>query len=54
VWNPGAERAAALSDLDAGGYRNFLCVEAANIGVPVRLGPGAEWRGRQRLVQAGI
>jgi len=54
VWNPGAERAAALSDLDAGGYRNFLCVEAANIGVPVRLAPGAEWRGRQRLVQARI
>ena len=54
VWNPGAERAAALSDLDAGGYRNFLCVEAASIGIPVRLAPGAVWRGTQRLIQAVI
>ena len=51
VWNPGAERAAALSDLDAEGYRNFLCVEAAAVGVPLRLAPGARWSGMQRLVQ---
>ncbi len=52
VWNPGAERAAALSDLDADGYRHFLCVEAAAIGVPVRLMPGARWSGTQRLIRA--
>lgn len=51
VWNPGAERAAALADLDAEGYRKFLCVEAAAIGEPIRLAPGARWSGMQRLVQ---
>lgn len=52
VWNPGAERAAALSDLDAGGWRHFLCVEAAAIGAPPRLEPGARWSGTQKLVRA--
>ncbi|WP_036517635.1 D-hexose-6-phosphate mutarotase [Nevskia soli] len=51
VWNPGAERGAALSDLDQGGYRNFLCVEAAAVGIPVKLAPGARWSGTQRLLQ---
>jgi glucose-6-phosphate 1-epimerase len=51
VWNPGAEQAAKLADLDAEGYRNFVCVEAATIGVPVRLAPGARWSGTQRLMQ---
>jgi glucose-6-phosphate 1-epimerase len=51
VWNPGAERAAALADLDAEGYRKFLCVEAAAIGMPIRLAPGVRWSGTQRLVQ---
>ncbi len=51
VWNPGAERAAALADLDAEGYRKFLCVEAAAVGVPISLAPGARWSGMQRLVQ---
>jgi glucose-6-phosphate 1-epimerase len=51
VWNPGAQRAAALGDLDTDGYRNFLCVEAASIGIPLRLAPGAHWSGAQRLIQ---
>lgn len=51
VWSPGAERGAALSDLDQAGYRNFLCVEAAAVGVPVKLAPGARWSGMQKLVQ---
>lgn len=31
VWNPGAEQAAALSDVSAEGWRRFVCVEAANV-----------------------
>lgn len=50
VWNPGAERAAALPDLEPGGHRRLLCVEAAVVGTPVRLAPGARWDGRQTLV----
>lgn len=29
VWNPWAEKAAALADLPDSGYRDFVCVEAA-------------------------
>lgn len=49
VWNPGAERCAALSDMPADGWREMLCVEAAAIGVPVELKPGEAWIGRQTL-----
>lgn len=49
VWNPGAEKAAALADLDPDGWRRFVCIEAAAIARPVELAPGEEWRGTQRL-----
>ncbi|NKF21506.1 D-hexose-6-phosphate mutarotase [Solimonas marina] len=49
VWNPGAEKADALTDLDADGWRQMLCVEAAVIGVPVTLDPGAQWSAAQTL-----
>ncbi len=51
VWNPGAARAAALHDLDADGWRHFLCVEAAAIGVPPQLQPGQCWSGTQKLLR---
>ena len=47
VWNPGPERAAALSDLEPDGYLRMLCIEAAVIGDPVTLAPGAAWTGTQ-------
>jgi glucose-6-phosphate 1-epimerase len=49
VWNPGAERAAALADLEPDGWRRFVCVEAAAVARPVHLAPGARWAGTQRL-----
>jgi len=49
VWNPGTERAAALSDLGDGDWRRFLCIEPAVFAPPVTLAPGASWRGVQRL-----
>jgi glucose-6-phosphate 1-epimerase len=49
VWNPGEERAAALADLESGGWLRMLCVEAAAIGTPVRLEPGERWTGQQTL-----
>lgn len=49
VWNPGAERAAALADLEPGDWRHFVCVEAAAIARPVHLAPGARWTGTQLL-----
>ena len=49
VWNPGAALCARLPDLPADGYAHMLCVEAAQIDTPVRLAPGANWSGWQRL-----
>jgi D-hexose-6-phosphate mutarotase len=36
--------------MEADGYLQFVCVEAAAAGYPVRLAPGATWRGVQLLV----
>lgn len=49
VWNPGAEKGAALADMPPEGFCHMLCVEAAVIGTPVTLPPGGEWLGRQSL-----
>ena len=49
IWNPGAEKAAALNDLEPGGWQRMLCVEAAVVGRPVHLAPGERWQGRQQL-----
>lgn len=47
IWNPGAEH--GLADLPGDSWRNFLCVEAAQIEQSIRLAPQEEWLGRQRL-----
>ena len=49
VWNPGRERAAALADLDPGGERHFVCIEAAAVQEPITLGLGRRWTGTQTL-----
>ncbi len=49
VWNPGAEKGAALADLEPGGATRFVCVEAATVAVPVELAPGEHWAGTQTL-----
>ena len=48
VWNPGAQDAAALSDLADDEQPRFICIEPALI-QPDLLAAGAEWTGRQRL-----
>jgi len=49
VWNPGAQAAARLADLEPEGWRHFICVEAATIRSPVVLAPGEGWHGAQLL-----
>ena len=49
LWNPGRKRAAELPDMDAGGERAMLCVEAAAVQSPVTVLPGARWDGAQTL-----
>jgi glucose-6-phosphate 1-epimerase len=50
VWNPGAAAAATLSDMEPGGERKMLCVEAAAVQTPIVLAPAERWHGEQRLV----
>ena len=54
IWNPGAELAARLIDLDPEGYRHFVCVEAAIFREPITLGPDQTWRGGQTLASVPI
>lgn len=49
VWNPGAAKAAQLADMEPGGERRMLCVEAAAVQRPVVLQPGEQWAGMQAL-----
>ena len=49
VWNPGRERAAALADLDPGGERHFVCIEATVVHEPVTIGLRRRWMGSQTL-----
>jgi glucose-6-phosphate 1-epimerase len=50
VWNPGAAAAAKLKDMEPGGERRMLCVEAAAVQVPIALAPGGRWAGSQTLI----
>lgn len=49
VWNPGPGLAAGLADLGPGQHTHFVCAEAARVETPVRVSPGASWRGSQVL-----
>lgn len=49
IWNPGPQRAAALADLEPGGWIRMLCVEAAVIKQPVTLEPAERWTGQQTI-----
>lgn len=49
VWNPGAEKGAALADMPEQGYRHMLCVEAAQVYQPIEVAAGQSWEGWQRL-----
>ena len=49
IWNPGADLAAKLTDLDPDGYRRFVCVEAAVFRAPITLQPYQTWRSGQTL-----
>jgi glucose-6-phosphate 1-epimerase len=47
VWNPWAVAARALTDLEDEEYREFLCVEPANVSRPIFLDGGERWEGSQ-------
>ena len=47
VWNPGT--ATVFTDLPPDGWREFLCVEAAQVTRAIEVGAGQRWVGGQRL-----
>ncbi|MDB4883544.1 MAG: D-hexose-6-phosphate mutarotase [Gemmatimonadetes bacterium] len=49
LWNPGPVRAASVPDIEPGGERSFVCIEAAVVQTPVTLGPRRRWMGTQTL-----
>lgn len=49
TWNPGPLKAAALADLEPGGWRQMVCIEAAAASAPLTLDPGQTWEGMQVL-----
>jgi glucose-6-phosphate 1-epimerase len=49
AWNPGPDKCLTLEDMQPDGYLEFVCVEAAVVETPVRLGPGGSWAGTQKL-----
>jgi glucose-6-phosphate 1-epimerase len=49
VWNPWAEKVTGFIGLDTEDYLRMVCVEAAQVGSPVELKPGASWSGSQTL-----
>jgi glucose-6-phosphate 1-epimerase len=51
VWNPAAARAAELTDMEPGGERRMLCVEAAAVQNPIRLHPDDRWMASQTLIE---
>jgi glucose-6-phosphate 1-epimerase len=49
VWNPGQEKAGALTDLGPDGYKKMLCIEAGNILSKITLESEAIWSGSQEI-----
>src|SRR4029079_2080527 len=49
IWNPWAEKVTGFIGLDPEDYLRMVCIEAAQIGSPVELKPGASWSGSQTL-----
>ncbi len=49
VWNPWAEKVTGFIGLAPEDYLKMVCVEAAQIGSPVELKPGATWSGAQTI-----
>jgi glucose-6-phosphate 1-epimerase len=49
VWNPAEALCVRLADMPDDGWRQMLCVEAAQVYAPITLPAGGRWAGWQRL-----
>ena len=53
AWNIGGEKAASLKDLANGEWQQYVCLEAALVGKPYKLAPGASYCAGQTFT-AGV
>ena len=53
VWNPAQDLCKRLVDMPDDGWRQMLCVEAAQVYEPITLPAGGRWAGWQRLWVGG-
>ena len=44
VWQPGKDEAQKIDSLGAVGWKNWVCLEAANVEKPVQILVRAEWK----------
>lgn len=49
VWNPWLKGARAFVDMADDEYQQMLCIESANVEIPVEIETGATWRGTQTI-----
>ena len=49
VWNPAQDLCKHLADMPDEGWRQMLCIEAAQVYEPITLPAGGRWAGWQRL-----
>lgn len=49
IWNPGSELGPRFNALSSREWRDFVCIEAAQIELPVQLAPGDSWSARQSI-----
>jgi glucose-6-phosphate 1-epimerase len=49
VWNPAQDLCQSLADMPEDGWRQMLCVEAAQVFEPIHLPAGERWEGWQQL-----
>ena len=49
VWNPGADKCAAMADLPPDGFTHFVCLEAAQVFTPITVAAATNWQGWQRF-----
>merc|ERR1712060_179238 len=53
LWNIGAAKAPSMTDLGAGEWCRYVCLESAIVSAPVTIAPGASWCGAQTLDTRG-
>lgn len=50
TWNPSAAKNDTMADMEADGYKRFVCLEPGHVADFYELAPGKSWVGSQRII----